>query len=236
MSQFYTIKDGKLISFELDKKPVLLFFYLTLIFIGAIFATYMYARDEFAIPKDKVVLDKKDLNHYQEVEKAFARNLEESVHAKEYVLDQEELNEVFAVIFPDIKISDEKKKQYLESVAKWSAYYSMPPLLVLSIIWRESSFNEATLSTANAKGPMQVIYKYHKEKLDRINKSEEDLHEIDTGIRIGVEILREYFDRYDRNIFRAMKAYVGGVHNTYAPDILTRYFNARIYLEEKLQK
>ncbi len=234
MKHYYTIKNGKLVPFEMDAKPFLSIILVVLMIAGSGLGAYMFAKDKYAIPSDQVLLSKKDFVHYQDVEKAFARSLEKSVHAREYVLDAEELEEVFNHVFPEYKLKPEVKQQYLDSVATWSAHFSMPPLLVLSIIWRESSFNAETLSSANARGPMQVIYIYHKEKLDRINKKENDLHDIDTGIRIGVEVLREYFDRYDRNIFRAMQAYVGGMHKTYAKDILTRYFNARVYIEEQL--
>ncbi len=234
MKQYYVVQDGKLASVTPNKKSI--FPYIFAIVLAVLFGggAYYYAAKSLALPSDSVVLSQKDLTHYVEIEKAFARTLEKTVSSQEYVLSNEELKEVFNHVFPEVKLAPEVEQEYLRSVATWAAHYSMPPLLVLSIIWRESFFDESTISSANARGPMQVIYTYHKEKLERINKGEQDLHEIDTGIRIGVEILREYFDRYKRNIFRAMQAYVGGVHKTYAQDILTRYFNARIYVEEQL--
>ncbi len=234
MKQYYAIKDGKLVSFNLDKKPFWGYFFALLLMVGCGAGAYVYAKEQFAIPEDKIVLSKKEYAQFQDIEKAFARSLEKSMQTREYVLSSAELKEVFNHVFPEIKLDPEVEEQYLNSVSTWSAHYSIPPLLVLSIIWRESGFDASTMSSANARGPMQVIYIYHSEKLDRIGKKENDLHDIDTGVRIGVEILREYFDRYDRNIFRAMQAYVGGVHKTYASDILTRYFNARIYIEEQL--
>ncbi len=234
MKQYYAIKDGKLVSFNLDKKSIFPYLLTILLAVGSGYGAYSYAQKQFALPVDSVVVSKKEYAHLQDVEKTFASTLEKTLNSREYVLAIYELKEVFNQVFPKVKLEPDVEQIYLDSVAKWSAHYSMPPLLVLSIIWRESFFDASTISSANARGPMQVIYTYHKEKLDRINKTENDLHDIDTGIRIGVEILREYFDRYERNIFRAMQAYVGGEHKTYARDILTRYFNARIYIEEQL--
>ncbi len=235
MKQYYVVKNGKLIAQVVRKKSYIPYFLIILLAACATLGTYVYAMKKFSIPVSQVVIERSDYAHLKNIEDAYKLSKEQQMNAREYVLSKSQLNEIFALVFPEVKLDEQMKEQYLDSVAKWSAHYSIPPLLVLSVIWRESFFDASTLSTANARGPMQVIYIYHKEKLDNIQKGELDLHEIDTGIRIGVQILREYFDRYDRNIFRAMQAYVGGEHKTYASDILTRYFNARIYVEEQLK-
>ncbi len=144
----------------------------------------------------------------------------------------DQLGLVIDSVYDDVRLSSKKRKAYVDAISKWSSHYSMPPLLVLAMVWRESTFDESVVSSANARGPMQVIYRHHYDKLDRLGKKEEDLHSVDTGIAVGVEILREYYDRYDENIFRALAAYVGGQHRTYAQDIMTRYFRSQIFLEE----
>ncbi len=234
MAQFYAVKNGKLVSCIIREKSYIPYVFLFLLALGCGLGAYIYAMKKFAIPQDSMVLTTSEYEHLKSIEEEFARSLENDIKKQEYVLSREQLKQVFQHAFPEVRLDKDVEDQYLEAVDTWSAHYSMPPLLVLSIIWRESFFNAKTLSSANARGPMQVIYIYHKEKLDSINKGELDLHDINIGVRVGVQVLREYFDRYDRNIFRAMQAYVGGEHKTYARDILTRYFNARIYMEEQL--
>ncbi len=235
MKQYYIVKNGKLIPYFVRKKSYLPFVFFILLAAGAVLGSYVYAMKKFAIPSHSIVVAKSDYQQLKNIEVAFEKSIAQSMNSQEYVLSKDQLKEVFEHAFPEVRIDEQLKDQYLDAVSMWSAHYSIPPLLVLSIIWRESFFDASTLSSANARGPMQVIYTYHKEKLESIQKGELDLHEIDTGVRVGVQILREYFDKYDRNIFRAMQAYVGGEHKTYARDILTRYFNARIYMEEKLK-
>ncbi len=234
MKQYYIVKNGKLVAQTIRDKSILPYIFWIMLVVGAAVGSYVYAMEKFAIADNNMVVAKNDYDNLKIIEADYKKVMEQSVNVQEYVLSKAQLKEAFEHAFPEVSLDEQTQEKYLDAVALWSAHYSIPPLLVLSIIWRESFFDATTHSTANARGPMQVIYVYHKEKLDSIQKGELDLHEIDTGVRVGVQVLREYFDRYDRNIFRAMQAYVGGEHKTYARDILTRYFNARIYMEEKL--
>ncbi len=197
---------------------------------------FYVAYERLALPENSYVISIDALNSYKEMERTLNETLAQNIEQQEYILDKDTLKAVFSKVFPEIRIEEKLLNTYIDAVSKWGAEYSIPPLLLLSIIWRESSFNAATHSSANARGPMQVIYKYHTEKLKRIGKGEMDLHAIDTGVRVGTEIMREYFDRFNQDIFRTMKAYVGGTHKTYAQDILTRYFRARMYMEEHYGK
>ncbi len=233
MSRQYSIQEGKLVvsnasSFPLGLK-VFLFLLCTLLAAGGGFAA---AWKYYALPENSHVISMADLQSYKEIERTLNETLEKNLQQKEFILDEEKLKAVFAEVFPEVRIEEKLLNTYIAAVSTWGAEHSIPPLLLLSIIWRESSFDASTVSSANARGPMQVIYKYHTEKLKRIGKGEMSLHDIDTGVRIGTEIMREYFDRFDQDIFRTMRAYVGGTHKTYAQDILTRYFRARMYMEE----
>jgi len=233
----FIIEAGRLqrVLRPMHKRPwLMLFFFLFSLGLGIAGTVFVF--QEQILPKeDAITLTQKaydeliQIRNNQEVSnELLARALERSVTPEQLAL-------VFDTIFADVRLSPAKREAYLSSISKWSTYYAMPPLLVLSMIWRESTFNEKTVSSANARGPMQVIYRHHKEKLDRLGKGEQDLHTIDVGVHVGVEILREYFKRYDRNIFRALTAYVGGQHSTYAQDIMTRYFKSRIFLDEYVQ-
>ncbi len=233
MNEHYTLSQGKLLVRRPSGVPAFVKVLLVLLCIGlAGGGGFYYAWKKYAQPPNTHLITIDDYNNYLEIERTLRTTLEQNIKKKEYVLDHERLKTVFNEVFPSVRIDETLKDTYIASVAKWGAEYSIPPLLILSIIWRESHFDASTHSSANARGPMQVIYKYHDEKLKRIGKKEMDLHDVDTGIRVGTEIMREYFDRFDQDIFKTMKAYVGGTHKTYAQDILTRYFRARMMVEE----
>jgi soluble lytic murein transglycosylase-like protein len=65
------------------------------------------------------------------------------------------------------------------------------PLLVLAVISVESRFNPVAESTVGAKGLMQVIPKYHLEKLSD-HGGEQALLDPNVNIMVGTQILREY--------------------------------------------
>ncbi len=233
MSEHYTLHQGRLIVHKASGLPGFVKFIFVVILLGiAGGGGFYYAWKQYAQPPNTHIISIEDYHNYLDIERTLRATLEQNIARKDYVLDHGKLKKIFNQVFPQVRIDEALKDTYIASVSKWGAEYSIPPLLILSIIWRESFFDASTHSSANARGPMQVIYKYHDEKLKRIGKGEMDLHEVDTGIRVGTEIMREYFDRFDQDIFKTMKAYVGGTHKTYAQDILTRYFRARMLAEE----
>ena len=237
MNTAYEIKKGILIAHNKKYSLFPLKLIIFLLFIaGSAYGGYFFTLKHFNILPDSKVLSLAEYNHYLYTERALSELLEEKLTQKDYVLTNEQMMDVIAKVFPNTPVKDELKEKYIKAANKWGKEYSIPPLLILCIIWRESSFNAATHSSANARGPMQVIYKHHDEKLKAIGKTEMDLHDIDVGVHIGTQIMREYFDRYKQDIFRTMRAYVGGNHSTYAQDILSRYFKARMYIAETYNK
>jgi soluble lytic murein transglycosylase-like protein len=70
----------------------------------------------------------------------------------------------------------------------------LDPLLLLAMISVESRFNPFAESALGAKGLMQIIPKYHLEKLEAFGGAEMVL-DPEANIRVGAEILREYVGR-----------------------------------------
>lgn len=70
----------------------------------------------------------------------------------------------------------------------------LDPLLLLAMISVESRFNPFAESALGAKGLMQIIPRYHLEKLDAFG-GEEMVLDPEANIRVGAEILREYVAR-----------------------------------------
>jgi soluble lytic murein transglycosylase-like protein len=70
----------------------------------------------------------------------------------------------------------------------------LDPLLVLAVISVESRFNPIAESVMGAKGLMQIIPKYHAEKL-RAAGGEDAVFDPESNIEIGARILKEYVRR-----------------------------------------
>jgi len=67
----------------------------------------------------------------------------------------------------------------------------LDPLLVIAVIGVESRFNPLSESVVGAQGLMQVIGRYHPEKVDTSGDHNALLDPV-TNIQVGVRVLREY--------------------------------------------
>jgi hypothetical protein len=70
----------------------------------------------------------------------------------------------------------------------------LDPLLVLAVISVESRFNPIAESVMGAKGLMQIIPKYHLDKL-RAAGGEDAIFDPESNIQVGARILQEYVYR-----------------------------------------
>ena len=85
--------------------------------------------------------------------------------------------------------------------------HELDPHLILSIIAIESSFNPYAESVAGAQGLMQIMPRYHQDKLQKLEGTNSALpYEI--NIMVGAQILREYLDVHS-SLNTALLRYVG---------------------------
>jgi soluble lytic murein transglycosylase-like protein len=70
----------------------------------------------------------------------------------------------------------------------------LDPLLILAIIAIESRFNPIAESVMGAKGLMQIIPRYHREKLNVLG-GEDAVFDPESNILVGARILQEYVYR-----------------------------------------
>lgn len=82
------------------------------------------------------------------------------------------------------------------------------PLLVIAVMAVESRLNPIAESEAGAKGLMQIIPKYHPEKLVEFG-GEKAIFEPHTNIVVGSQILREYIRRAGE-VSDGLRIYGGG--------------------------
>jgi DNA-binding protein Fis len=94
----------------------------------------------------------------------------------------------------------------MREVVATSDHYDLHPLIVLALIQRESGFNPMAKSKAGAIGLMQVLPKYHQDKLN--GKPTEDLYHIAPNIRVGCAILSSYLKQSDGNMLKALHRYL----------------------------
>ena len=85
----------------------------------------------------------------------------------------------------------------------------LDPLLILAVMAVESRYNPVAKSLMGAKGLMQVIPRFHLEKLAD-HGGETALLEPEVNIHVGAQILREYLDRF-RDLETALQMYAGAL-------------------------
>jgi len=107
------------------------------------------------------------------------------------------------------RVSDAAVAGFVDSAYRAGAQYHVDPLLILAVMAIESRYNPVAESTVGAKGLMQVIGKYHPEKLVHFG-GEQSLLQPDINIQVGTRILREYQRRFG-DVETALQMYAGAL-------------------------
>lgn len=89
--------------------------------------------------------------------------------------------------------------------------FGLDPLLIIAVIAVESRFNPIAESVAGAKGLMQIIPKYHGDKLQEFG-GEKAIFDPEANIIVGSRILKEYLGRTG-NLGTALQMYAGALND-----------------------
>ncbi len=110
----------------------------------------------------------------------------------------------------------ETRLDFLRAVHYEATRAGLDPQLVLSLIQVESRFNKYAVSSAGARGFMQVMPFW----LKVIGSAEDNLFHLRTNLRYGCTILRHYLDieRGDPN--RALGRYNGSLGRPHYPNLV----------------
>jgi len=109
-----------------------------------------------------------------------------------------------------------KIKHYVELAYLHAKQHDMlEPELLLAVMQKESSLRPRVRSHYGALGLMQVVPRFHGEKL----KKGESLFTPEVNIRVGSQILSEYWWRNNGDWAATLKKYSGNARN-YAKDVL----------------
>ncbi len=113
-------------------------------------------------------------------------------------------------ILPD----PDERLQLLRMVHQEAYQADLEPELVLAVIEVESAFNRFAISSAGARGLMQIMPFW----LNEIGRPEDNLFHTRTNLRFGATILRHYLDVENGNLTRALARYNGSLGQTWYPE------------------
>lgn len=118
------------------------------------------------------------------------RRTDARVQVAEVVLNREQ-QAVAEFIAKRYRVAEDAAGEFVALAYRAGAQFSLDPLLILAVMAIESSYNPVAQSVMGARGLMQVIPKYHPEKLEP-HGGEQALLEPTVNILVGAQILREY--------------------------------------------
>jgi len=133
------------------------------------------------------------------------------------------------------RVAHDATAGYVATAYRAGGEWKVDPLLILAVMAVESRYNPVAESNMGAKGLMQVIPKFHVEKLAG-HGGEGALLDPHVNIQVGAQILREYMRRYGETE-TALQMYAGAFDepsSTYALKVLAE--RARLELLHKQVK
>lgn len=110
----------------------------------------------------------------------------------------------------------EFRSDFLKTVHYEATRAGLDPELVLGLIEVESNFNKYAVSSAGARGYMQVMPFWVKE----IGAAEHNLFHLRINLRYGCTILRHYLDTEKGDLYRALGRYNGSLGEPKYPNLV----------------
>ena len=107
------------------------------------------------------------------------------------------------------RVSQDVTLEFVQIAHAEGKQLGLDPLLVMAVIAVESRYNPIAESGVGAKGLMQIIPKYHGDKLAEFG-GEKAVFDPESNIRVGTRILKEYLTRTG-NLGIALQMYAGAL-------------------------
>ncbi len=112
-------------------------------------------------------------------------------------------------------VKDEADRlKMLRLVHKEATRTKLDPELILALIHVESLFDQYAISSAGARGLMQIMPFWRKE----IGRKNDNLTDLETNIRYGTTILSYYLKIEKGNLSRALARYNGSLGKLWYPE------------------
>jgi soluble lytic murein transglycosylase-like protein len=118
--------------------------------------------------------------------------------------------------------------EFLRTVHYEATRAGLDPQLVLAVIQVESNFRKYAVSTAGARGYMQVMPFW----VGLIGAPEHNLFHLRTNLRYGCLILRHYLDIERGNLTRALGRYNGSLGKLWYPSLVQTAWKGAWQYEE----
>jgi soluble lytic murein transglycosylase-like protein len=107
------------------------------------------------------------------------------------------------------RVAQDAAAGFVATAYQAGSNWKVDPLLILAVVAVESRYNPIAESNMGAKGLMQVIAKFHPEKLVE-HGGEGALLDPSVNIQVGAQILREYLRRVGETE-TALQMYAGAI-------------------------
>jgi soluble lytic murein transglycosylase-like protein len=107
------------------------------------------------------------------------------------------------------RVAETASAEFVSTAYRVGREVAVDPLLILAVMAVESRYNPVAESSMGAKGLMQVIPRYHPEKLLEYG-GEHALLDPEVNIQVGAQILREYMRRFGETE-AALQKYAGAL-------------------------
>ncbi len=125
----------------------------------------------------------------------------------------------------------ESRLEFLRAVHYEATRAGLDPQLVLGLIQVESGFKKYAVSSAGARGFMQVMPFWVK----LIGGSGDNLFHLRTNLRYGCTILRHYLDIEQGDLFRALGRYNGSLGRAEYPNLVRGAWHGQwLYASKRL--
>ena len=151
------------------------------------------------------------------------------IQAQEETAVEREQRAVTEYIAKRYRVSDTAVAGYVSIAYRAGAQHKVDPLLILAVMAVESRYNPVAESVVGAKGLMQVMPRFHLDKL-MDHGGEPALLEPEVNILVGTQILREYQRRLG-DTEAALQMYAGALS-----DPTSQYAQKVIAEKERMQQ
>lgn len=145
------------------------------------------------VPKEEVIKETEDIIRWKQEEV--------SIEEVEVETVTEPIEET---VFYNVPLSEQLQLHIFEECEK----HNIAPAIVIALIERESDFDEYAESSKGAKGLMQVVPKWHGERMDRLDCG--DLFNPYQNITVGIDYLAELKEK-NSDLYWVLMAYNQGM-------------------------
>ena len=106
----------------------------------------------------------------------------------------------------------DEAQDVVENAKKWGSKFGIDPALLLGVMFAESTFNKYAISNVGAFGFMQVLPRWHTDKIIKAREKlgNPEVFDTEVNIYLGSWILKDCISKYG-NINTALKCYNGSV-------------------------